>query len=58
MSKILRDNELKQFIKEFDIKYYEEIFSIIICIDEGTPRFIINGEKTIEFDKLLLEKYL
>ena len=55
MIKLLNENEIKSFVKDFDIK--EQVFHIMICLD-NTPRYIINGE-TVKEEKLeVLKKYL
>lgn len=57
MSKILRDEELKNFIKELNITYNEEIFNIILCLDDES-KYVINGETVVEIDKDILKKYM
>ena len=57
MWKILRNEELQKFINDLNIKYEDEIFSIILCYEEET-KYIINGEKYVKIDKETLEKYL
>lgn len=57
MSKILRDEELKQFIEEYNIKHDEEIFSIILVLEENC-KYVINGSKMVDIEKEKIEKYM
>lgn len=59
MYKILRDEDLKQFIEDLNIEYEEEIFSIIIsCSNSSLSKYIINGTTSCEIETEKLKKYL
>lgn len=57
MSKILRNEELKNFIEEFNIQYDEEIFSIILVLDDEC-KYVINGSKIVPIEKEKIKKYM
>lgn len=57
MSKILRNEELKKFIEEFNIQYDEEIFSIILVLEDEC-KYVINGSKIVSIEKEKIKKYM
>ncbi len=57
MSKILKGEELKEFIDDLNIKYDEEIFSIILVLDDEC-KYVINGSKIVPTEKEIIEKYM
>lgn len=57
MSKILKGEELKKFIDDLNIKYDEEIFSIILVLDDEC-KYVINGSKIVPTEKEIIEKYM
>lgn len=57
MSKILRDMQLREFKEKF-FKGDEDIFSIILSIDDNIVHCYINGERCIDFKKSEVEEFL
>ena len=58
MGKILSNDELEKFIQEFLSNYNEEVFSVIITVDEENTSYIVNGSNRYDIEYDLVKKYL